>query len=71
VSIALRCCALACVLASLTHACTDPGCIRNSECQANFRCIEAACVRPGSDAGVVRGDTPTPTIPANEDAGIE
>jgi hypothetical protein len=69
---AVRCCAIACVLASLSHGCTDPGCIRNSECQANARCIEAVCVRSNGDAGVVPVEPTSPSHPAapsGEDAG--
>jgi hypothetical protein len=68
-------------------ACTDPGCIRNSECQTNYRCLEASCVRAGGDAGMTSApnepNTPskpnTPSEPntpadagsADEDAGSE
>jgi hypothetical protein len=55
----VRCCAILGVLAGLAHGCTDPGCIRNSECQTNYRCLEQVCTRSAGDAGT----TPTPTTP--------
>ena len=38
--------------------CTDPGCIRNSECGDGFECREALCVREstGEPAHVGFGD---------------
>ena len=61
-------------LASITLAgwlagCTDPGCIRNSECPTEHLCLNSVCVRP-IDGGLeqpIEPMTPGPT----EDAGIE
>ena len=35
--------------------CTDPGCIRNSECGPRYQCIEAACVLRPLDGGAAGG----------------
>ena len=48
--------AIACVL--VAAGCTDPGCIRNSECGDGFECRQALCVREttGEPAPVGFGD---------------
>jgi len=66
VSAAVRYCAIVGVLASLAHGCTDPGCIRNSECQTNYRCLEQICTRGAGDAGMTSTPT-TPTTPTTPD----
>ena len=55
---------LAAAAAVASAHCTDPGCIRNSECGPRFQCIEAACVLRPVDAG-----TPGPGL--DDDAGSE
>lgn len=64
--VALRClvglCALACL--AQTQGCTDPGCIRNSECETGFSCLDQVCTKPSSDDG----GTSTPSTPSKLDA---
>ncbi|HKU41180.1 MAG TPA: hypothetical protein VJR89_23620 [Polyangiales bacterium] len=51
------------VLAALGFAaCTDPGCIRNSECSTEQLCINHVCVVPPPDGGKRAGE---------DDAGSE
>lgn len=52
---------IAIALAVGLAACTDPGCIRNSECPIDYRCLGAVCTHTG-DAGA------TPELPPKTDA---
>ncbi|HKP56421.1 MAG TPA: hypothetical protein VJV78_06870 [Polyangiales bacterium] len=47
--------------AALLAACTDPGCIRNSECGSGYVCLQHACVV----------DTDAATSITEDDAGKE
>jgi hypothetical protein len=47
-----------CIVALLNGllACTDPGCIRNSECGTAYRCRQARCVLANlADSGLASG----------------
>ena len=53
---------LALAVATIAAAgCTDPGCIRNSECGPRYYCRDAVCVLGPVDGGL--------DLPNDEDAG--
>lgn len=55
------------VLSFVLSACTDPGCIRHSECGHGYVCKRATCVVEPRD-----GSTSEPDFPDDEfDAGSE
>jgi hypothetical protein len=58
-------------ISALAAACTDPGCIRNSECQIDFRCIEHVCVRASTDAGAAPSTSMDGSAPVTRDASPE
>jgi hypothetical protein len=47
---------MAVMAAGLLLACTDPGCIRNSECGNGFECRASQCVAQSTDAAARAGD---------------
>ena len=40
--------------------CTDPGCIRNSECPKHFTCVKSVCTPDATDAGAKTPDAGAP-----------
>jgi len=56
------------VLSIALGACTDPGCIRHSECGHGYVCTRAMCVVEPSDGG----SSAEPEFPDDElDSGFE
>lgn len=46
-------------LSIVGYGCTDPGCIRNSECGPAYRCREARCVPANTETGGHAGSSTT------------
>jgi hypothetical protein len=57
---------LALGMALVLGSCTDPGCIRHSECGHGYMCLRAMCVVEPPDGAVVEPELPYD----EEDAGF-